>query len=97
MKKIIEINNEALTAITGGCHCYCFRVPFHRPDPTTYIGAKLNESECSSACVSSNLRYARCPDVAPTTISFTREEMLKIGNLAKIMNTAFRSRYAGNM
>ncbi len=93
MNKIIEINAWELAAVAGGCHCHCFLVPPNRITPATYIGVRLNENECGSACTSSGLEYSHCSDVAPVKISFTEDEILKYGKLAAEINREFRGRY----
>ncbi len=65
MNKIVEINNEVLSAVVGGCHCHCFLVPSNRATPTTYIGVSTDDSGCKTDCTSQGLRYYECSPAAP--------------------------------
>ena len=60
MKKIIEINSETLTAISGGCYCYCLNDSYSYFNPTNLIGKVADENSCRSSCSKQSLLYARC-------------------------------------
>ena len=67
MKKLIEINNETLTVVAGGCYCYCGRKPLSMVEPTIMIGKMENEEACLVACKThpSSLGYVECKSTFP--------------------------------
>ena len=69
MNKIIEINNETITAVAGGCYCYCYRAPISSVNPTIMIGEFASGEECRVICNSAlnlYLGYSECKSELPT-------------------------------
>ena len=62
MNKIIEINNDALTAVTGGCWCYCFTKPYSNMHPTTLVDDNegKDEESCGLLCEQKGRIFAKC-------------------------------------
>ncbi len=65
MNKIIEINNEALAAVSGGCYCYCYTNPFNPGKPTELIGGAESKEDCHKNCIVKSLVYSHCASELP--------------------------------
>ena len=80
MNKLIEINNETITAVSGGCCCYCISKPFSFREPTQSIGFQANDSACQTECELRQLTYGRCKPNSPVKWISPIEYFSKIEN-----------------